>query len=112
MVHFYGDKGTLILDGNGGRILDPKGVVVGKTAGPSGDKAHIENFINCIRENKKPNAEIEEGQKSTLLCHLGNIAWRVGRTVNYDAQTRQIVGDADAMKLWQREYRPGWEPKV
>ena len=58
------------------------------------------------------NAEIEEGQKSTLLCHLGNIAWRNGHTINFDPQTHQIVGDSSALALAKRDYREGWEPKV
>jgi len=65
--------------------------------------------------NDKPlslNAEIAEGHKSTLLCHLGNIAQRTGRTLTCDASNGHIAGDDQAMKLWQREYEPGWEPKV
>jgi len=73
---------------------------------------HIENFLNCIRDGKTPNSEIEEGQKTSLLCHLANISYRVGRTVQYDAEARQIMGDAEAMKLWGREYRRGWEPVI
>jgi hypothetical protein len=57
-------------------------------------------------------AEIEEGQKSTVLCHLGNIAWRTGNTVNFDPATGHIVGDTTAAALAHRDYRPGWEPKV
>jgi predicted dehydrogenase len=112
LVHFYGEKGAFILDGGGYRVLDGKGVEVEKSSPPGGDKPHFVNFLNCIRDGKKPNSDIEECQKSTLLCHLGNIAYRVGRTVNYDAAKREIVGDPAAMTLWGREYRPGWEPKV
>ena len=47
-----------------------------------------------------------------LLCHLGNIAYRVGRTLNTDPKDGHIQGDDDAAALWRREYREGWEPVV
>jgi len=72
----------------------------------------VKNFFDAVRGEGKLNAEIEEGVKSTLMCHLGNISWRTGRAISFDPATRKITGDAEAMKLWQREYRPGWEPKV
>jgi hypothetical protein len=68
--------------------------------------------VNAVREGKTLNSEIEDGQRSTLLCHLGNIAWRTGHTVNFDPKTRKIVGDKSANALVKREYRPGWEPKA
>ena len=64
------------------------------------------------KTGKRPNADIEEGHKSTLLCHLGNIAYRTGHTLNIDLKSGHIIGDKDAEALWSREYRPGWEPKV
>jgi predicted dehydrogenase len=113
-VEFYGDGGCLTISGGSGyTIYDMKGKEVEKQSGPASDVLHFQNFIDSILGKAKPNSEIEEGQKSTLLCHLGNIAWRSGRTIHFDPMTKKIVGDDEAVKLyWGREYRPGWEPKV
>ena len=111
LVAFYGDNGSLTQDGPGYKIYDLKGVEVASGTGPVGDKVHIENFVNAIRENAPLNQEIAEGQKSTLLCHLGNIAYRSGREIHFDPATQKVVGEPEAAKFWSREYRPGWEPK-
>jgi predicted dehydrogenase len=111
-VTWYGDKGRLSVGSNGYKIFDPKGKQVEEGSGPGSDGLHMGNFLNAIRGKEKPNSEIAVGQMSTLLCHLGNIAYRSGRTIHFDPKTRKIVGDKDAGKLWSREYRPGWEPRV
>ncbi len=111
-VAWYGDKGTLTINDPGYKIFDPKGRLLDEGSGPGGDKSHIENFLQSIRGQARPNSEIAVGQTSTLLCHLANIAYRTGRTVQFDPQSRTIVNDPDALKLWGREYRPGWEPQV
>ena len=115
-ITFYGDKGTLALDGIGGHtIRNLADEVVEQVAGKSrGDIEHIDNFTSAIR-NDKPlalNAEIAEGHKSTLLCHLGNIAQRTGRTINCSSKNGHILADEKAAKLWSRDYEPGWEPRV
>lgn len=111
-VLFYGEKGSLVIAGNNCKILDPKDKPIAEIKGQFNDEMHFGNFLDAIREEKKLNSEIEEGVKSTLLCHLGNIAYRTGRTVNFDPESKKIIGDHDAMKLWKRDYRRGWEPKV
>lgn len=111
-VTFYGTNGALVIAGDSFKVCDMNGKVLREFAGKRTDVDHFQNFFNCIRDGKRPNAEIEDGQKATLLCHLGNIAWRVGRTINMNTETRKIVGDKEATALWGREYRKGWEPKV
>jgi predicted dehydrogenase len=106
-VAFYGSKGTLVFDKNGWHVED------GITASgkPSGDldAAHLRNFLDAIRGDTKPNADIEEGHKTTLLCHLGNIAYRLGRTLTgMDPTTERFGSDPEANQLLGRSYRRGF----
>jgi predicted dehydrogenase len=114
-VTFYGEKGSLALNGSGAYVIyDVKGKELKKVAGSMKDDDHVGNFLAAIRDEKPRNlnAEIQEGYKSTLLCHLGNIAQRTGRTLNCNAENGHILGDEKAMAYWSREYEKGWEPKV
>jgi len=67
------------------------------------------NFFEAIRGKVKQNSPIDEGVKSTLLCHLANISYRVGKPLDVNSENGHIQ-DKGAMKLWSREYEPGWEP--
>jgi len=111
-VGFFGEKGMLVIRGSGYAIYDLDGKELGKGTGNGGDPTHLQNFLDAARGTAKANAEIEEGFKSSLLCHVGNISSRTGRAMTLDPQTHQIVNDPEAANLWSREYRPGWEPKV
>jgi len=111
-VNFHGEKGTMVMADDTCAIFDLNNKLVREIKGKRGDVLHFANFADGIRDGKKLNSEIGDGQKSTMLCHLGNIAWRSGHTINLDANEGKILGDRDASKLWQREYRKGWEPKV
>ncbi len=116
-VNFYGEKGCMAMAGNNCTIYDLNNKVLREIKSKREglfdfDSVHFANFLDGIREGKALRSEIEEGQKSTMLCHLGNIAWRTGHTINFDPKTRKILGDKDAAALASRTYRPGWEPKV
>ncbi len=100
-----------IVEGNYS-IHDEKGKEVEKVDAKRGDADHIANFLAAIRGSAKLNSEIEEGHKSTMLCHLGNIAQRTGRALKVSPKDGKIIADKEAMGFWKREYAEGWEPKV
>lgn len=125
-VLIYGTEGSAFLDGEdyiiydknkkiikqakGTEVVDPTNTISGSGVGM--DTAHITNFIAAVRGQESLNCPIEEGDKSVTMLHLGNIAWRVGRELHCDPANGRILNDDGAMKLWQREYAPGWEPVV
>jgi predicted dehydrogenase len=111
-VIFYGDNGTLAINGGNYTIYDPKGKEVRKASGSSSEALHFANFLDAVRNGGHLNSPIDEGHKSTLLCHLGNIAQRTGRALRCDPKNGRILEDSQAMAMWKRAYEPGWEPKV
>lgn len=111
-ISFYGDKGTLVIDGANYRIYDPNNKEIAKGGGSGSDQPHLKNFLECVKTGARPNAQIEDGHKSTLLCHLGNIAWRTRSTLECDPKNGHIQDNKEAQALWSRAYRKGWEPKV
>jgi len=76
------------------------------------DALHIQNMFNAIRNGSNLNAGVDSGHKSTLLVQLGNIAQRVGQSLNIDATNGHILNNTDAKKLWSRSYEKGWEMKL
>jgi predicted dehydrogenase len=101
-VILYGEKGTLVFDKKGWHVED--GIEASDKAADI-EKPHLRNFLDCVRRHKRPNADIEEGHKSTRLCHLGNIAYRVGRRLTFDASMETLRGDAAVNQLLGRTYR-------
>jgi predicted dehydrogenase len=125
-VIFHGENGSLHTGDNSYIIYDNKNkllkevksdVVISQglnttSPGEDLDALHVVNFLENIRNNRKPFADALNGHKSTLWVQLGNIAQRVGHTINIDPSNGHIIGDNEAMKLWTREYEKGWEPVV
>ncbi|HXN47073.1 MAG TPA: Gfo/Idh/MocA family oxidoreductase [Bryobacteraceae bacterium] len=78
-----------------------------------GKENHFANFIDCVRSRKKEDltASVEEGHISCTLVHLANVSYRLGRTLNFDPATEQVIGDDEANKMLRdgdRGYRPGF----
>ena len=119
-----GTTGSVVMDRDGYVVYDLKNTVVKQNlATQAGDglnissdddmtRLHIENFVAAIRTGAALRQPIEEGAKSVLLCHLGNIAQWTGRALRVDPATGRIQGDEQAMAHWSREYAPGWTPTV
>jgi len=123
-VSFHGENGTLELLDNSYKIYDNANKLI-KSAEPTSntvvdqrgagfdmDIAHFTNFTNAITKGEKQISPYQEIVKSVMLCHLGNISYRTGRSLDIDQSSGRILNDKAAMKLWGREYEKGWEPKL
>ncbi len=128
-IIFYGENGSLDTGDDSYKVYDLNGKLVSEvksesaepnnlqgrnTASPSltMDSLHAADFLDAIRNNRRPNCDVETGYKSVLAMQLGNISWRVGRDLNIDPENGHIIKDPDAQKLWSRTYEKGWEPKL
>lgn len=108
---FFGDKGYMMVDRDGYRVF------FGDEPGPSAGKVwrdstrHYQNFIDCVKNRRTEDliADIEEAHYSSLLCHLGNIAYRTGRRLLFDGESESFLNDDEANGYLGREYRKGFE---
>ena len=109
-VMFYGENGTMVIERDSWSIYDPKGKRISEEKSAAlGDPAHIGNFLDAIRGKAALNSPIAEGQKSTMMCHLGNIAYRTNTVVRCDPKSGKLIDNPEGEKLWKRAaYREGW----
>jgi predicted dehydrogenase len=119
-----GTTSTVIVDRDGYEVFDLKGSKTGEfetgkatsssdlTGRDSMTDAHFANFIAAIREGEKLRAPVSVGNVAVTMLQLSNIAWEVSRELNIDAADGHIQNDAEAMKLWGREYEKGWAPHL
>jgi predicted dehydrogenase len=124
---YYGTNGTLIIDRLGFEIFPELTAASGPGAAvrnapdggtrmsrqeKSGEDAttlHVANFIDCVRSRKQPNASVEASHRSTTVAHLGNIAYRTGRKLHWNAATQSFNEDSEAAKLLRRTARKPWD---
>jgi hypothetical protein len=71
---------------------------------------HYRNFIDCVLSRKETAAPVETAHRSITICHLGNIAMRLGRKkLKWDPVKEQILDDTEAAKMLSRPYRAPWK---
>ena len=117
-----GTTGTVVVDRDGYEIYDLKGnrTKEFKAGNPTSSAdligadsmtdAHFANFVAGIRKGEKLNAPVSVGNVAVTMLQLSNIAWEVNRELHLDTKDGKIQGDAEAMKMWGREYEHGWAP--
>ncbi|QEH33578.1 Alpha-N-acetylgalactosaminidase [Aquisphaera giovannonii] len=127
-ILFCGTDGSLMLDRNGFEVIPdqtnlPYGIrlVHGareprkidlkpeKEKGVDGQNPHVRNFLDCMKSRARPTCDIEIAHRSTNTCHLGNIAYKVGRKLEWDVESETVKNDPEANALLSREARKGFE---
>lgn len=114
-IEIFGTKGLMVLGRHGGgwqvfdRPQSREPVVVAQEYGRWSDPEHREDFCDAIRSNRRPNADIEEGHRSTLLSQFANISYRLGgEKLLVDAKTEAFTNSEQGNQLLKREYRKPW----
>ena len=102
-VAFYGDRGTLIVDRGGWKIYDTSESLTAD--GSELLTPHLRNFVDCIKSRQTPTANANVGVVSSALCHLGNVAYRLGREIRIDDELKL---DKEAEALLDPPSRSGW----
>jgi len=122
-----GTTGSVFIYGDGGsgyEVYDLKGNKTGvfkdddsipfydKFDGDTPTNAHFANLIAAISKGEKLHAPISQGNIVVTTLHLSNISWELNRALQIDPQDGKIQDDAQAMKMWSREYEKGWAPHL
>jgi predicted dehydrogenase len=116
---FYGTKGWMYLNDTVWKTYfgrknepGPHSEASEESANPNdpagaGSQSHFVNFITALRNGKKGDltCNIEEGAMSTVLPHLANISYRLGRTLVFDGKNERFVSDGQANRMLSRNYR-------
>lgn len=106
---FYGSEGYMVIKG-----YDRYEIYLGKDRepGPSGKQEgdHYANFIDAVRRRDESvlNAPVATAHLSSALAHLGNIAYRLGRVLEFDPQSERFQNDEEADRMLTRNYREGF----
>jgi Oxidoreductase family, C-terminal alpha/beta domain len=112
----YGENGWMLLTNGSFKAFDAAGKLVKESSTSGGDmqQAHTRNFLDAVRSRNRDslNQEIYSGHVSSAMCHMGNISWRTGKKLRFDAET-ETFDDREANQYLGREHRKGYElPEV
>lgn len=138
-LEFYGTKGMLKVDRSGfevipDRLIPPEDQIP-RFSGPRVPMAdhtlrtttlkedgyeqvrdqfapHVRNFVECVRSRAQPASDLASSHRTSISCHLANIAMRVGRVLRWDGGKQDVVDDAEASRLLTKEYRSPWDREL
>lgn len=115
--YFYGTEGTFHMGWIGGWTFYPsdsrKPPIHEDSKLRQPDDQNIQelwaDFLRSIKTGVRPVSDIEEVHLSTNMSLLGMLSLKLGRSIRWDGEKEEIIGDPEANKLLRREYRKGWE---
>jgi predicted dehydrogenase len=112
-ISWTGTEGTVIVNDSGWEVipehrkasLEP----LKKPGSPDPRPAHVRNFLDCVKSRQTPVLDVELGHQVTAIAHLGNIAFRSGHKLNWDAVNEHVLNDPAADAMVGTPYRAPWK---
>jgi predicted dehydrogenase len=110
-VLFVGDKGMLLADYSKHLLLPEKDFADFKRPEPTLPRVsnHYAEWIEACKAGKSPSADFQYSGCLTEANHLGNVAYRVGKKLEWDADKMRVTNAPEAEPFIRRDYRKGWE---
>jgi predicted dehydrogenase len=120
-VAFHGNNGVLVVDRGGWEVYPETETTQGRkkyryageprrgTGGVDYHQAHVRNFLECMDSRQPPRSDVEIGHDSMIACHLGNIAFRARRRIQWDVRNERVAGDPEAQAMVDKPYRAPWK---
>ena len=110
-VMFIGSDGWVFA--NRQRLLASSSRLLGIAFSPDDERLyfsndHARNFINCVRSRKRTICPVESAVRSDTVCHLDDMAIRLGRKLRWDPVKEQVVDDDEANRMLSRSMRSPW----
>lgn len=110
-IYFEGNKGRLFVD-RGGIVTDPPDLINEPLRANDFRLPRVPSqqreFVECVKTRQRPTCDVEVGHRSTYVCILGNIAFRLGRKLRWNARDELFVGDKEANRWLTKVYRKPW----
>jgi len=114
-VRIEGENGWFWVDRGGSEFSNPEWATVPfPTSGFHLEPVnHTQNFLDCVKSRKTPICPIQEALRAVTVAHLGNAAFRTGRTeLQWDPDKQEVVDAPDAKAVLTRAYRSPWQLPV
>jgi len=103
-------KGHHLFKGAEGEVPGPKPLQAPNIAIPNykGRGGLVGDFLHCVRTRERPFRDIEIAHRTVTVCHLGNIAYWLGRRLKWDPVKEEVIGDDEASRWLSRPMRAPW----
>lgn len=110
-IRFEGSEGWVFVD-LGYVDAEPKSLL--QTVFEPGEERlpvsvnHVRDLLDCVRTRRQPISPVEQAVRSDTICHLSDIAMRLGRRLEWDPAQERFVNDDEANRMLTRAMRAPW----
>jgi predicted dehydrogenase len=113
-IRFYGSEGWVGNTGWRGPVEASSQAILDAEIGE--EETHLytnlggehRDFLDCVKSRRDPYFPVDIGHRVSTVCHLANIAIKLGRKVNWDPEAEIFADDPQATAMMQRPMRAPW----
>jgi hypothetical protein len=112
-IKFEGTDGWIFIYIHGGDLQAEPASLLKEVIGPNElhlgrSRGHHQDFIECVKSRGEPKARVEVGHHTATMCHMANVALRLGRKLRWDPDKEQFIDDEEANRMLIPSMRGPW----